>query len=156
MSKSLQKILSRPPRERGLLLLLAAVALLALLWLSLQAARHYQLDARQQARRAQTELAGMQQQVAALEPLLARQQRQRSPGWQDEVLALAAEQELPLTVAGRDARQLLFSPGTTDLPRLSRWLQQLEQEYYVRAVRLQLENGPEGITLVQLVLQRHE
>ncbi|QUG77125.1 hypothetical protein GKQ23_19930 [Erwinia sp. E602] len=156
MINSIQKVWSRPPRERGLLLLLAAVALLTLLWLSLQAARHYQLDARQQARRAQAELAGMQQQVAALEPLLARQQRQHSPDWQEEVLALAAEQGLILTVAGRDARQLLFSPGNTDLPRLSRWLQQLEQEYYVHAVRLQLRNAPEGVTLVQLVLQRHE
>lgn len=157
MNNGMKKIWSsRQPRERRLILTGIGIVLLPLLWLSVQAAGGYQLRAQQQALQSLTSLANMRQQVKALEPLLMRQQRQRSPRWQEDVLALAADKGLTLEVSGRDAAQLLFSPTPTDVTRLSQWLQQLEQEYRVNATQLRLNNGPDGVTLVQLVLQRHE
>lgn len=157
MNRRMKKFwLARQPRERRLMLSGIGIVLLPLLWLSVQAAGRYQLNAQQQACQSLTSLANMRQQVVALEPLLMRQQRQQSPRWQEEVLALAADKGLALEVSGRDAAQLLFSPTPADITRLSQWLQQLEQEYRVSATQLRLSSGPDGVTLVQLVLRRHE
>lgn len=157
MSPSLQHYWQqRQPREKYLALLAAIIALLALLWLSLQAARHNQQQAQRQAERAQQQLASLQQQVPDAERLLTLHRQRHSPHWQDDALALAREKGLELDVFRRDDTQLRFSPAVAEFPRLAEWLGQLELERNVRATRLLLKNDASGLALVELELQHDE
>ncbi|MGX5079614.1 type II secretion system protein GspM [Enterobacter mori] len=142
---------ARLPRERVLLVCLAALLCGGLLQLSWQQAVLYRENARQQLLR--------EQQALLVLPTLERVLQQRQPPSRravpdtDALNALAEQMGLPLDLIQRGERWALRAAVNVDFNRLLKLLAQLESQYGLSAEIMQLARERQHVRLINLELK---
>jgi type II secretory pathway component PulM len=141
---------ARPRRERRLLLLAVFITAAALLYQGWRQAAAYEEEARQALVQEHQALMSL----PALEAALAKRVGRPQPGVPllTELMALARESGLTLTLESRGQNTVLAGPADVDFQLLLTWLAGIESRWQLRASKLFVERTGEQVQLRSLEL----